>query len=274
MDSAELPSLTCRIAGLDCVVEPGNLSVDTLHRFDPFIIPEWSMMNRHPVRSGVSESIVRLLARRHPGWSGSQLAMGSLCRTMLNGFAQRGVLAIGGACIMYHDRAYLFSSGSSGEADRHALLWRQYLGDDVRLLGNGWVVVAETREGRDCYAVASNTPWWIGYNPGDSITCPLEGWCFVRPDSPGERNAVERMDPAQMVDDAMQSMFVPTASLDAARALETLDRLMILTPLYRGHLGDGETAVAESFQAMTGESFDDARSPFPLPPLSGAHAWD
>ena len=273
MESTQSPSLTCRIAGLDCVVEPGAHCSGILHRFEPFLIPEWMLTAPRPVLSGMDASIIRHLAHRHPGWAPSRLEAESLCRTMFNGFARRGVIAIAGTCIVYHDRAYLFSSRYGGVSERHALLWRQYLGDDVRLLANGWVAVAPTRHERDDYAVASSTPWWSEWDPGEGITCPLEGWCFVEPDVQGAGNSVRRMDASRMVDEAMQCLFVPDASLDAARALSVLDRVMALTALYRERLRDDESAVAESFRMLTGRSYRDARSLFPLPPVVGPHAW-
>lgn len=295
---------SCRIAGLDCVVESHGLLSTQLGRFGPFIIPDWMVTDRSPVRSAVSERIMRRLSHRHPRWGLPRLALESICHMMLDGFARRKVIAVSGVCIEYENCAYLFSSSSGSAASnvpfdpfnaakRYALLWRRYLGDGVRLVGSGWIALSEVHDGRDVYIAASGTPWWIGSDwRSEAVTYPLGGWCFAGSADaahPGGGVPVERADASTMVTQAMRCIYIPDDSRDAAIALGVLDRVLLLTSLYRMHTmaedsdgfdeSDGhggsvdESHLAASFELLTGRSYEDARVEFPWPILSAERTW-
>lgn len=275
--------IASNVAGIDCLVEVGPLPTEVMERFEPFEIPEWSLDRKHSMRVYVDEVIERYLARRHSSWNAAQLQLGSLCYTMLNGFSRANVLAVNGVCVSYQKRAYLFSSPAPHVAQSHALLWRQYLGDDVCLLGEGWVALSESKQGRDSYIVASATPWWNAFEVTVNASYPLNGWCFVASPSAAfgaDAHPAERVDPPTVVDDAVRRIFIPGKSRDAALSLDVLDRVMLLCPLYRAQYDDrfGDEHVAEStlacvFESMTGLSYVSSRLDLPMPVLSDRHAW-
>lgn len=266
--------VTCTIAGVNCRIEPHTLGYDWAQRFDAFAVPEWACAD--PLRCTITDALVRRLAGRHPHLSLRQLEADALCHTTLTGLANRGVIAAHGICIAYQGRAYLFSSADPLDAERHALLWRQYLGDDVTLVGDGWVALSETGRSRDAYISASGTPWVARRGWSRNVTLPLGAWTIVRPLGAGGADgpSVERMDATELVDVVMRHLFMPDEPRAVTNALSALDRVAMLTPVFRCRCGVDERGVALSFERLTGRSFADARvaQVWPLPAAS--RVWD
>lgn len=203
--------VTCTIAGVNCRIEPRTLGYDWAQRFDAFAVPEWACTN--PLRCTLTDALVRRLAGRRPHLSLRQLEADALCHTALAGLANRGVIAAHGICIAYQGRAYLFSSADPSDAERHALLWRQYLGDSVTLVGDGWVALSETGRSRDAYISASGTPWVARRGWSRNVRVPLGAWAIVRTSGAGAADgpSVERMDAAELVDVVMLICSCPTS---------------------------------------------------------------
>ena len=287
-------------------------------RFEPYRIPEWSGVDAAPVRAVVGRdmfvSIMRRLARDAGPAAGpdSSTAVRArigiardecLRRTMLAGLPRKRVLAVYGVCVAYDNRAYLFSGQGAGDAllpESYALQWRRWLGDGVRIIGDGWLALGVGKHGRERFAAVSPTPWNRREGWFHGVTAPLDAWCFIRAGNDGVCET-RHVDPAEATDDELRNVFMPNDRIGAIAALDLLNQILQLTPTYTmalaramadARLGDAadadavnvgvavidddiaETAARTGFEALTGMRYADRRALFAPPLTSIATAWE
>lgn len=186
---------SCEIAGRPHRIEVAEeLPHDALAQFDDFAIPDWltDVGTDCLIRVNVDADAIDTRAHARPQWTRDRLALDTLQTAMLSAWPNQthGMIAVNGICIEYHDRAYLFSSVPAVRAERHALLWREYLGDVVHLIGDGWIALSAERHGRDSFVSACGTPWRTRRGWSRNATAPLDGWCFISAGGPGDGAAL------------------------------------------------------------------------------------
>lgn len=292
---------------------PSGSAASWRRRFEPYRIPEWSGVDATPARAVVGRdmfvSIMRRLAQDAGPAAGpdSSTAVRArigtardecLRRTMLAGLPRKRVLAVYGVCVAYENRAYLFSGQGAGDAllpESYALQWRRWLGDGVRIIGDGWLALGVGKHGRERFATVSPTPWNRRAGWSNAVTAPLDAWCFIRAGNDGVCEA-RHVDPAEATDDELRNVFMPNDRIGAIAALDLLNQILQLTPTYTmalartmadvrlGDAADGgvaviddaiaETAARTGFEALTGMRYADRKALFAPPLTSIATAWE
>ncbi|KAB5605389.1 hypothetical protein [Bifidobacterium jacchi] len=237
--------------------------------------------------------------------------------------------------------------------ESYVLQWRRWLGDDVRIIGDGWLALGVAKHGRERFITVSSTPWNRRDDWSRNVTVPLDGWVFagaalggfasddtaldsaalnsaalnnsavgsvtrggtargsgveggIDPTERAERvGHVERaeriasvrirgIDPGSASDRAVRSSFMPQDGVGAAAALDMLDSILTLTPVYDMTIGlssaaelggasrleQGEayesvaqSAVRDGFEALTGMRYADCRLDFAPPITPGTALW-
>lgn len=316
-----------------------------------------------------------------------------LRRSLFAGLPRRRVLAVSGIAIEYRGQGFVFSqiggfTGDSGGVggivsggagvfengawsvsvprersddarrplallESYVLQWRRWLGDDVRIIGDGWLALGVAKHGRERFITVSSTPWNRRDDWSRNVTVPLDGWVFAgaalggfasddtaldgaalgsaalnnsvvgsmtrggtargsgaeggidpaeRAERAGHVERAERIasvrirgiDPGSASDRAVRSSFMPQDGVGAAAALDMLDSILTLTPVYDMTIGfssaaelggasrmeQGETyesvaqsAVRDGFEALTGMRYADCRLDFAPPITPGTALW-
>lgn len=232
--------------------------------------------------------------------------------------------------------------------ESYVLQWRRWLGDDVRIIGDGWLALGVAKHGRERFITVSSTPWNRRDGWSRNVTVPLDGWVFAGAalggfasdytalngaavgsaavngsavggsdegsdaggsDEGGGMSSTGRaeritsvrirgIDPGSASDRAVRSSFMPQDGVGAAAALDMLDSILTLTPVYDMTIGlssaaelggasllasrmvQGETyepvaqsAVRDGFEAITGMRYADCRLDFAPPITPGTALW-
>lgn len=155
--------------------------------------------------------------------------------------------------------------------ESYALQWRRYLGDAVRIIGDGWLAIGTDKHGRERFVSVQPTLWNRLEGWSRNVAVPLNAWCFVTPTAGGDWGMarasgggtvgggiggavmsgiaglaqhdaceVHHADPAIVTDRALRNAFMPHDRIGATAALDMLDRILLLAPTYVMSLSWGE----------------------------------
>lgn len=185
----------------------------------------------------------------HP-WSDSYLETLAVLRAIANELPQRRRLLVHGAVVRYDGRAYLFTAPSGMGKSTHIMLWRQYLGEAVRVV-NGDKPFLRIPEAADEPSVVYGTPWAGKEGWQENASAPLAGIVFVSRSEPGA-SSIRRIEPATCLEKALRQVYMPNDALAAANTLELMDALLTRVPLFSLACDMSEDAVRVSFEALTG----------------------
>lgn len=185
----------------------------------------------------------------HP-WSDSYLETLAVLRAIANELPQRRRLLVHGAVVQYDGRAYLFTAPSGTGKSTHIMLWRQYLGEAVRVV-NGDKPFLRIPEAADEPPVVYGTPWAGKEGWQENTSAPLAGIVFVSRSEPGA-SSIRRIEPAACLEKAMRQVYMPNDALAAVNTLELMDALLTRVSLFSLACDMSEDAVRVSFEALTG----------------------
>ena len=168
-----------------------------------------------------------------------------------------GVLLMHGAVIEYGGRAHLFTAPSGTGKSTHIRLWAEFLGDAVQVV-NGDKPLVRVGEG-GAPATVYGTPWCGKEGWQRNVSAPLASICFIeRAPRPGA-NSVRALAPTEALDRVMRQVYLPQTPEAAARTLELVDALLAKASLYLLTADMSEDAVRTSFEALTGQGYEEAR---------------
>ena len=158
-----------------------------------------------------------------------------------------------GASISYEDGAYLFTAPSGTGKSTHIRLWKQYLGDKVKIVNGDkpFISLDVDLEGK-IQPLIYGTPWAGKERWQRNCSEPLNGICFVQR---GTTNSIRRIKPEECVMLLFKQVYLPDDSVAVAQTLELIDSLVKHVPLYLLTCDISEDAVRCSFEAMTGLSY-------------------
>ena len=161
-------------------------------------------------------------------------------------------LLIHGAAISYGGVAYLFTAPSGTGKSTHISLWRKYLGDRVGIVnGDKPFLALDARQ-----VTVYGTPWAGKEGWQRNCAMPLAGICFLHR---GAQCRIRSLAPGECLEQMYRQIYFTQNAASAGRALELMDRLVTTVPLYEMECDISEAAVRCSFQAMTGENYDEMR---------------
>ncbi len=185
----------------------------------------------------------------HP-WSDAYLETLAVLRALSEQLPARRRMLMHGAVIQYAGRAYLFTAPSGTGKSTHIMLWRQYLGPNVRVV-NGDKPIVRIPDAAERPAVVYGTPWAGKEGWQENVSAPLAGVVFLSRSEPGA-SSIRCISASACLDRIMRQVYMPKSAEAAGATLELIDALLTRTPLYELACDMFEDAVRVSFEALTG----------------------
>lgn len=192
----------------------------------------------------------RDMATEGTDWTDAYLETLAVQRAIANRLPEQHRLLVHGAVIEFEGRAYLFTAPSGTGKSTHIRLWRQYLGDAVRVI-NGDKPFVRIPEHRDGLPVVYGTPWAgkEGWQCNDSA--PLAGIVLLSRSEPGA-SSIRLASAALNIEKIMRQVYFPPDAGAAALTLDLLDAMLARVPVYELACDMSEDAVRTSFEGLTG----------------------
>lgn len=192
----------------------------------------------------------RGMATEGTDWTDAYLETLAVQRAIANRLPERHRLLVHGAVIEFEGRAYLFTAPSGTGKSTHIRLWRQYLGDAVRVI-NGDKPFVRIPEHRDELPVVYGTPWAgkEGWQCNDSA--PLAGIVLLSRSEPGA-SSIRLASAALNIDKIMRQVYFPPDAAGSVLTLDLLDAMLARVPVYDLTCDMSEDAVRASFEGLTG----------------------
>lgn len=192
----------------------------------------------------------RDMATEGTDWTDAYLETLAVQRAIANRLPERRRLLTHGAVIEFEGRAYLFTAPSGTGKSTHIRLWRQYLGDAVRVI-NGDKPFVRIPECREEPPVVYGTPWAgkEGWQRNDSA--PLAGIVLLSRSEPGA-SSIRPASAASNLDKIMRQIYFPSDAGTAVLTLDLLDAMLARVPAYELACDMSEDAVRTSFEGLTG----------------------
>lgn len=192
----------------------------------------------------------RDMATEGTDWTDAYLETLAVQRAIANRLPGQHRLLAHGAVIEFEGRAYLFTAPSGTGKSTHIRLWRQYLGDAVRVI-NGDKPFVHIPECREELPVVYGTPWAgkEGWQCNDSAS--LAGIVLLSRSEPGA-SSIHPASAASNLDKIMRQIYFPPDAGAAALTLGLLDAMFARVPVYELACDMSEGAVRASFEGLTG----------------------
>jgi len=152
-------------------------------------------------------------------------------------------MLIHGACIEYRGKGFFFTAPSGTGKTTHVLLWKDYLGDDVRII-NGDKPIFSFGDPITVYG----TPWGgkEGYYLNDSV--PLSAVIVMKQ---GSTNSIERLSAADAFLSLYGQAYLGNADKNAtARILTNMKKIVQKVPVYRLTCDISEEAFRCSYDEL------------------------
>lgn len=154
-----------------------------------------------------------------------------------------------GASISYDGNGYIFTAPSGTGKSTHISLWQKYL-SDVEIV-NGDKPIIHFCD--DCITVYS-TPYAGKEGWQNHSSAKLKALCIL---DRGAVNEISRVSYGDYLTLTYKQIYKPYDMNATVKTLELFDRLSKEIPLYLLKCDISKEAVKTSFEAMTGNSFDD-----------------
>ncbi len=155
-----------------------------------------------------------------------------------------------GAAIEYNGKAYLFTAPSGTGKSTHIRLWKQHLGNDVRIVNGDKPVLRLTENGVN----ACSTPWAGKEGWHRNCMVPLGGICLLRR---GEANRIRKAEPLTQFDALLRQVYRPKNAGAWDKTLQLLDTALTRVPFYVLDCTISTQAVEVAVRAMTGGTTDE-----------------
>ena len=139
---------------------------------------------------------------------------------------EHNMLFMHGSAIEYKGKAYIFVAPSGTGKSTHTRLWRERFGDDVTVINDDKPFLAF----RDDKVYLCGTPWRGKHNIGQNLEVELGGICIL---SRGANNEICLIEPAEAVSELIQQSNFHSYKHNSLLALDLIEKLLTLVPLYR-----------------------------------------
>ena len=148
-----------------------------------------------------------------------------------------------GAAIEYGGNAYLFTAPSGTGKTTHINLWRQYLGDRVKII-NGDKPIINVADSPMVYG----TPWAGKEGLHRNANAPLKAICILKQ---GKTNSIKMLNTNDAINHLMRQVYLPQNVMALSKTLQLLGDMLQKTQVYLLECDVSKQAFEASFNEMT-----------------------
>ena len=153
------------------------------------------------------------------------------------------------AVLEYDGKGYAFLGRSGTGKSTHTKLWKKYL-TTPKMINGDKPILEYVEDG----FIAYGTPWRGKEAWGIRASAPLCGLCFLEQ---AKENSIRKLSPSEVSSRLFGQILLPESEDNVISTLELADKLIATTPAYLLKCDISREAVALSFEAMTGLSFEE-----------------
>lgn len=151
-----------------------------------------------------------------------------------------------GSAIEYNGMAYVFTARSGTGKSTHARLWRELLGDKVKMINDDKPLVRVI----DGKPVIYGTPWKGKHKLGGNIKAPVKAICKI---VQAKENSIREVSVKEFLPTFFVQCYHASDEKKKENFLEFLDGLLRSVKLFELQCDISRAAAELSFTAMTGE---------------------
>lgn len=155
----------------------------------------------------------------------------------------KDTLMLHGSTVAVDGQAYLFTAPCGTGKSTHTRLWREVFGDRAVMVNDDKPFLKITCDG----VIACGSPWTGKHGLGNNVSFPLKGICIL---SRGPENRIRSLAPEEAADFLRSQCFLPKDLELAGRAMELLERLIRMVPLWQMECTKAPGAAITAYQAM------------------------
>ena len=155
----------------------------------------------------------------------------------------KDTLMLHGSTVAVDGQAYLFTAPCGTGKSTHTRLWREVFGDRAVMVNDDKPFLWITFDG----VLACGSPWTGKHGLGSNVSFPMKGICIL---SRGSENRIRLLAPEDAADFLRSQCFVPEDEEMACRAIELLERLIRMIPLWQMECTKEPAAAVTAYQAM------------------------
>lgn len=164
-------------------------------------------------------------------------------RRVAEALTGKDTLMLHGSTVAVDGQAYLFTAPCGTGKSTHTRLWREVFGDRAVMVNDDKPFLKINGEG----VIACGSPWTGKHGLGSNVSFPLKGICIL---SRGSENKIRPLCLDDAADFLQSQCFVPEDEEKAGRAIELLERLIRMVPLWQMECTKGPEAAITAYQAM------------------------
>ena len=172
------------------------------------------------------------------------LERATIQRKIAEELLNRGTILLHGSTVGLDGAAYLFTAPCGTGKSTHTRFWREFFGQRAVMINDDKPFLQITASG----VIAHGSPWSGKHGLDNNISLPLKGICFLRR---GVENRIQRMMPDACIDELCHQCFLPDDPSAQARALELVNFLAQVVPLWEMECTKDPSAALISYEAMS-----------------------
>lgn len=157
----------------------------------------------------------------------------------------KNVLTVHGSSLLFEGKAYLFCAPSGTGKSTHTGLWRTAFGEKVVMISDDQPLVAFDDQGG---VLCCGSPYNGKDKLGSNIKAPIGGICVCER---GNTNRIERLSPADAVQQLAPNVYIPAETELAAKALLLTKKLAQQLPVYRFHFNMDPYSAIYAMEHLT-----------------------
>lgn len=140
------------------------------------------------------------------------------------------------SCLLYEDKAIVFTAKSGTGKSTHARLWREILGDKVTMINDDKPIVRYI----DGEFIIYGTPWNGKHSLSNNIKAPIKAIYYLHQ---AKENKVERCDPISSISKMLSQTILPDNKNIMNELLDMMEKLVCNVPMFDLYCNISEDAV-------------------------------
>ncbi len=174
----------------------------------------------------VSEAMIEREMNNSPAPNRGYIENICLYRELCKKIVHHNAMLIHSAAIAVDGKCYIFSANRGTGKTTHMNLWLKKFGERAIVINGDKPLIRDINGTLTVYG----TPWCGKEGINSNISAPLAGICVLKR---GEKNSITRITKLEALGELMGQTIKPDEPSGTMRVLDTLDKIIMNTPVYR-----------------------------------------